>query len=549
MSTSQPLRVGVVGLLADPQSANAFVTPLVAELASEWIVAPNLPFSATELQIALQKVLECSPLPELLPEFFAFRIVDRLGQKSYGQSMTVSGVMAILDASTDFRCPLLSTAVSLVEPSEHNGLRPVAHVTQKLRAFAREHGSGTLLVRSRRCLEAGNFDHLFGDVWLVDSWAELAQKFEQHGLLAGFHQRSELDRHKLRIAIERLSVLCTKHVRFQEALTLAEKLNTHPVGQDVTSDDRKQVRQWIIDLYRHLGRYREACEHSRAQYKRLRTEDVDSSYDQQALAAAVYAASLYDLHRFSHMVRVLTPWCRELRKNAFLVAPLTRVAVFNTLARAQVAMEATGWESLYESSLEILSAVDPFDRARTYNYLLHGLLRAKQLDEAEMVVKTILDLPSMSKFSRWMLGFFRADLARRKATTWSDSALDTEAYSAEVAGHALGYYLQATARQPGRSQHDATLRFQRAQALFLRDVCPGDTHNVLLFLASCMDLALAAQKNDHTSWRTAVRSLAEYVERQSTGGFRDHYRPVLPKHESTPSIAVAEALLHRVPYL
>ena len=549
MSTGQPPRVGVVGLLADPQSAKAFVTPLAAELAPEWIVAPNLPFSATDLQIALQKILECGPLPELLPDFFAFRIIDRLGQKSYGQSMTVSGLMAILDASTDFRCPLLGAAVSLVQPAERNELRPVAHVTQKMRAFARELGSGSLLVRSRNCPEAGAFDHLFGVVWLVDSWAELSQQFEQHGLLAGFHQRSELDHHKLRVAIERLSVLYTKHARFQEALSLAEKLNKHPVGQDVTAEDRKQIRKWIINLYRHLGRYREACEHSRDQYKRLRTELVDSSYDQQALAAAVYAASLYDLHSFSLMERVLAPWCRRLKRNPLLVAPLTRVAIFNTLARAQVAMDAVGWESHYETSLAILSNVDLFDRARTYNYLLHGLLRGERLDEAEKVVNTILALPSMSTFSKWMLGFFRADLARRRATMWSDSELDTESHSNEVAGHALGFYLQATARQPGRSLGDATQRYHRARALFLRDVCPGDTANILLFLAGCISLAIAAINNDYKVWREAVGSLAEYVERQTTGGFRRYYRPVLPKPESTPSIAVAETLLHRVPYL
>lgn len=546
---SQPPRIGVIGLLADPQSAKAFVTPLTAELAPEWIVAPNLPFSVTELQIVLQKVLECGPLPELLPEFFAFRIIDRLGQKSYGQSMTVSGLMAILDASTDFRCPLLSAAVSIVQPADDNGLRPVAHVAQKLQAFAREFGRGSLLVRSRNCPEAEAFDHLFGFVWLVDSWAELSQQFEQHGLLAGFHQLSELDRHKLRVAIERLSVLCTKHARFQEALTLAEKLNNHPVGGDVTTDDRKQIRQWIIDLYRHLGRYREACEHSRGQYRRLLSKGVDSSYDQQAMAAAVYAASLYDLHSFSQVERVLAPWCRQLQRKPLLVGPLTRVAVFNTLARAQVAMAVMGWESHYETSLAILSEVDPFDRARTYNYLLHGLLRAERLNDAETVISIVLSLPSLSKFSKWMLGFFRADLARRKATMWSDSELDRESQGNEVAGHALGFYLQATARQPGRHLDDATQRMKLARVLFLRDVCQGDTANILLFLAGCISLAIAALNNDYKVWREAVGSLAEYVERQTTGGFRRYYRPVLPKPESTPSIAVAETLLHRVPYL
>lgn len=546
---SQLPRIGVIGLLVVPQSAKAFVTPLVAELAPEWIVAPNLPFSVTELQNVLQKVLECGPLPELLPEFFAFRIIDRLGQKSYGHSMTVSALMSILDASTDFRCPLLSAAVSIVQPAEDNGLRPVAHVAQKLQAFAREFGHGSLLVRSRNCPEAEAFNHLFSVVWLVDSWAELSKHFEHHGLLAGFHQRSELDRHKVRVAIERLSVLCTKHAHFQEALTLAEKLDNHPVGPDVTVEDRKQIRQWIIDLYRHLGRYQDACKHSRGQYRQLLSKGIASSYDQQAMAAAVYAASLYDLHSFSQVERVLAPWCRQLQGKPLLVGPMTRVAVFNTLARAQVAMSALGWEGHYETSLAILSEVDPFDRARTYNYLLHGLLRAERLNDAETVISTVLSLPSLSKFSKWMLGFLRADLARRKATMWSDSELDSESQSSKVAGHALGFYLQATARQPGRSLDDATQRMELARELFLRDVCPGDTTNILLFLAGCISLAIAALNNDHKVWRKAVGSLAEYVEHQKTSGFRRHYRSVLPKPESTPSIAVAETLLHRVPYL
>jgi pentatricopeptide repeat protein len=548
MTAKPQVRRGVIGLLADLQKGRAFVTPLVTEVASDWVVAPNLPFRATELQCALQRVLSSSRLTAVLPDFFAFRVADCLGQKSYGSSMLIAGLLAIVDAATDFRNPLLGTAVAVVEPAKRDGLRPVEHITQKLLAFEREVGTGTLLVRGKYCPEAKAFDHRFQTVWTVDCWDELAQKLGQHGLLAVFHQQSPLDRQKLRVAIERLSVLCSKHSRYREALELAEELAARPVGSDVTTSDLQDLRQFTIDLYRHLGRYRDARQHAREEWKRLRSAGVATSYDQQARSAAVFAASQYDLHCFDDMCRVLGPWHQRLNRHPLIVAPITRVMVYNTLARAQVALNSPGWEPLYHDSLSILSQIDPFDLPRTYNYLLHGLLRGGRLDEAAEILNSAQSLPNKSGFSKWMLGFCRAELARRRGEIWSDVDLDALSQSNEVTGHALGFYLQATARQPGRSVGDATRRFQRARQIFLRDVVSEDVHNILVFLADCMTLALAAWNADVTSWRESVAALRQYIGRQPFGGFTKYYRSFLPHTLSDPSVEAAEAMLIRVPF-
>lgn len=549
MTSVRHTRVGVVGLLADMNCDKGLVTPLVAEVAHDWLVAPNLPFTATELQRALQMILSSGPLPTMQPDFFGFRVADRLGQKSYGSSMTVAGLLAVIDADNNSSCQLLDTAVAVVESADKDKLRPVKYITQKLRAFERELGYGTLFVRAKQCPEAEVFDHLFQTVWRVDSWAELAQLLEAHGLLAVFKQGSPLDRHKLRKAIERLSVLCAKQSHYRQALELAKELASHPVGPDVTPADLHEVQQWTIDLYRHLGRYRDACQNAMTEHRRLRSESIDTSYDQQARATAVYAASLYDLHCFDDICHVLTPWCRRLTKHPLIVAPLTRVMVYNTLARAMVVTRSTGWESHYYCSLKILSEIDPFDRGRTYNYLLHGLLREGRLDEAEQVVCTAQSLPAISEFSKWMLGFGRADLACRRSTIWSDPELDAVSESNEISGHALGFYLQATARQPGRSLGDSTQRFERARQLFLHDVISGDTDNILLFLAECMNLAMAAWNDDSGFWKQSTVALQDYVSRQTIGGFAEYYEYALPSTDSYPSVEATEQLLRRVPYL
>ena len=60
-----------------------------------------------------------------------------------------------------------------------------------------------------------------------------------------------------------------------------------------------------------------------------------SSYDGQAQAEVNLAAALYDSHRFQEMEDLLDPWYERLDADPLIVTPMTRVMVFNTLARAE----------------------------------------------------------------------------------------------------------------------------------------------------------------------------------------------------------------------
>src|ERR1041384_7255332 len=86
---------------------------------------------------------------------------------------------------------------------------------------------------------------------------------------------------------------------------------------------------------------------------------------------------------------------------------------------------------------------------RTWCYLAQGYLRHGQLSEAEEVLRQIAVHPGLSEMSRWFLCFYQADAARRRGEIWADPAMDRAVVSPRV-GHPFGFYMQATARQPGR---------------------------------------------------------------------------------------------------
>jgi hypothetical protein len=319
------------------------------------------------------------------------------------------------------------------------------------------------------------------------------------------------------------------------------------LATDVPLASRQEVRQRVAGLYRHLGRYDDATRTARAAMKRDLRCGIASSYDAQARSAAEYAASLYDPHRFEEMVRVLEPWRHRLIEDPLKALPLTRVAVLNTLGRAQVVLQQDGWEDNFSRSLTVLAATDPHDQARTINYRIHGLLRANRLQHAAKWMERVRRC-EMSEFSRWHLLFAQAELARRREQVWEDEEIERQDEAECPAGHPFGFYFQATARQHGRSVEDATDRFRRAEQFFRRDVDSGDPGNIQVFLAACMRLAEAAWLDDVRIWREVVSALSGYANGRKRRALANYYRDVLPQLGSLPSVAAVQTLLSRVPY-
>ena len=543
---SRPPRI--VGLLFDATRRCGLVAPLIVELSAQWRVAPNLPFTAETLRILLQRVLESVEvdLGQLQPELFCFRLEDVLGRNAWGSSMTLAGLLAVLDAASGRNHVLLQAACVVVEP-DGESLRPVEHVRDKLQAFHRECHRGTLLICHQDCHESTAFRSCFDEVWHVKSLGDLAESLERVRLLEPFRQRAPLDTHKLEIALERIRYLGDHQSRYGEALMLGERLRRHKLAADVSLHLKREMQYRINGLYRHLGSYEQAIRGARAVMTRELRASVDSSYDSQARSVAEYAAALFDPHRFEEMLQVLEPWFRMAVKDPLRISPGTRVAVFNTLGRAQVALRRDGWQANFKRSLAVLDAVNPHDRARTLNYQIHGLLRTGSLQRAATWIDRALQGP-MSDASRRHLAFARAELARRRGKTWQDRDMDQQLLADGTAGHPFGFYFQATARQRGRNIEDAVHRFRCAEQFFQHDVGSGDPGNIQIFLAACMRLGEAAWLDDSFRWQHAVADLTAYVRRRNRKCLADYYQEVLPRPGSLPSVIAADALLQQVPY-
>lgn len=542
-------RKGVVALLSDASNDAALIAPLVAELSPRWHVVPNLPFTVNEVQGLLWQLLVHSnaELIECQRAVFGVRIEDRLGRRATGASVTVAGVLAVLDAASQHSHPLLECACALVQLGEDGRLRPVDQIELKLEAFDRELGQGSLLIHPGDCEQASRFESMFETVWEVNTLADLAKRLEAAGLLAPFHTHTPLDRHKAQIALARMRSLMDDQYRYRDALQLGESLIRHPMSPDVPLTLKQDIQHAVAAQYRHLGRFDNAVRLTRTLLKRSIHPARHVPYDIQARAAAEFAASLFDAHQFDEVVRVLQPWRARLLIDAPIASVDSHVAVFNTLARAQIVLGQPGWEENLAHSYKLQGQDNPLDQARTTNYRVFGLLRMDRLREAANWIRR-LEASDMSSLSRWHLRFCQAELARRRGETWQDPWMDSTEPSEAQVGHLFAFYFQATARQPGRNADDAIARFGRATDCFLQDVRTDEAGNIQVFLAACARLAAAGWASDPVTWRDALVTIRGYLTNCGRRHLSHYYRSVLPKVSSRPSLTLVESLLSRIPF-
>lgn len=543
---TDPPRPGVVGLIVDVVCHDTLLVPHSTERSSEWHVDPTLPFRpARTLQELLVRLLHALSLPHLhgVPERFAFTLLDPLGRRSDGPSMHMAGLLAVIRHANG-NPTLFDRACCVVQP-DGDRLVPVGSIPHKLEAFRRECGTGTLLVRSRDG-EVAAFDAHFDTVWEVDSLGDLARTLEREGLLRVFLDGQPLngvDANTVATRVHRLEG--TEH-RYAEALDLSQRAERAGFCPEVPNRIRREFRQNIMDLYRHLGAYRKTAELAQEEHSRSRSSPIQS-YEDQAQADLTFAAALYAPHRFAAIHELLDPWRERLTTDSLLVTPLTRMKVFNTLGRAWVASGRDGWEGLFRRSEEILQELEPTDLPRTWCYLAQGYLRSGRLREAEEVLSRIEAHPGLGEMPRWFLRILQADLARRQGSTWIDPEMERATITTRV-GHPFAFYLQATARQPGRQVDDVLDRFRRARGFLAQDEPDGDPQNIQRFLTDCLLLAEAAWMVDQTRWDRAVIAIESYLAAPAGNGFANHYSGSVPSKESAPSRAAAERLLNRVPF-
>jgi hypothetical protein len=543
---ADPPRPGVVGLIVDVVCHDTLLVPLSTERSSEWHVDPTLPFRpARTLQELLVSLLHSLSLPHLhgVPERFAYTLRDPLGRRSDGPSMHLTGLLAVIRHANGN--PTLFDRACCVSQPDGDRLVPVGSISHKLDAFRRECGTGTLLVRCRDA-EAAAFDAHFDTVWEIDSLGDLARTLERQGLLRVFLDGQPLSGVDAKTVATRVHQLEGTEHRYAEALDLSQRAERAGFCPEVPNRIRREFRQNIIDLYRHLGAYGKTAELAEQEHSRSRSCPIQS-YEDQAQADLTYAAALYAPHRFAAIHELLGPWREQLTTDPLLVTPLTRMKVFNTLGRAWVASGRDGWEDLFRRSAEILQELEPTDLPRTWCYLAQGYLRSERLAEAEEVLTRSEAHPGLGEMSRWFLRILQADLARRQGSIWSDPEMERATVSTRV-GHPFGFYLQATARQPGRQVDDALDRFRRARGFLAQDEPDGDPQNIQRFLTDCLLLAEAAWMADQARWERAVSAIESYLVAPTDDGLANHYSGSVPTKNSSPSRAAAERLLNRVPF-
>jgi tetratricopeptide (TPR) repeat protein len=546
-------RPGIVGVVVDRRSGNAWIAPLAARPEEEkWSVAPTLPFNSEQLQTLLMRLMHALELPRMaaVPERLAFAIDDRLGERASGTSMHIAGLLSVVAAankktSTD-KNSLLHRVCAMVEPDgSGDELRAVSEIDTKLTAFVREMGQGTLLIRAPGCPEAAKFDNGFDDCWEVASFRDLARRLDRAGLLRVFLEESPLTRNDLGIASERLSLLCEGQHRYADALELAERLKNYPARGDVSAEQVRKLERVTSDLYRHLGYYAEAEKMACRDVERTRALR-SASDDDCAQADLFHAAALFDAHRFAEMCRILAPWLRRLTKFPRRFDSKTRAFIYNTLARALVILNRGDWNALFQRSAEIWQERDPSELPRTWGYLGYGLLRHHRLEEAKRVLQQLESRLPLDGFPLWTYAHLKADHERRRGRTWIHPVVEKESGGSKTVGHPFGCYLQATARQNGCG--DAVQRFQRARMCFLRDASTGDRANIVCFLADCMQLAEAAWGDDQRLWTDSKKALSTHFRPRKGCALNEHYRRVFQSLGNRPDQATAEEFLAQVPY-
>jgi hypothetical protein len=497
---SRPWQPGVLGLVhGEPGGC---VVPLSVEPAVSWRIAPQLPVDSRRLTDLLMGLLaEASAIePGVLPEARAFVVTTPFPWSCVGTSMEVAAALAVLRCAAGAP-PALARSCALVEAAGSQ-LRPVDEIETKLRAFLRECGRGTLLVRHPGCRASAAFVDMFDEVWSVSSLADLARILAPLGVFAAWSTKGPHGLAEADMVLSRLRDLHQAGPDHAAIVQLSRRALKSSWRGDVPPAIRHRPRLDLLRSLRHLGCYAEALQVGELWRQEVRELGEASSLEQVADADLEFAAGLFDTADFERMLEILGPWLHRVELEPLCLSPGLRVRLWNTAARAMVRLPRDGWDALLRRSLDLQHRTDPASVPRTRNYLIEGLLRSGKSDEAEQQI-VAADESNPDPTSKAWLAFYRADLARRQGCSWVSPEMEAARPAARLANHPLGLYLQATARQPGRTAEDASERFAKASECFAFDAERGRAANVLWVLVHCMRTAADLQGGRSSSMARA----------------------------------------------
>lgn len=531
----------VIGLAVD-ESRIGHVFPLRPDRASDhWDVDGQLPFRYQDVLDVLTGLLQASGVAEKwsVPERFAFRFENATGLTARGQSMTVAAVLAMFDCMTGFAIPLLRAATALVQLEPRGGLKAVGDIKAKLDAANRECGRLNLII----CAPSSQIDcAAAAEVWEVESLGDLAPRLHTAGLLAPLLDAvGPLDQRESARVLERLRSLEQEH-HYRDAADLGDRVWHCGFAPFVDPAVISDIARLYASACRYDGRFSDAVRIAHVAYQRIATLGDLACDDDAADAAAEYAASLFNAHRFVEVPPLLECWASAAVDEPRRFRPLTRIKVWNTLGRALAVLRRNGWDELFDRSLALCTQLNETDNIeRTTHYRVHARLRHGDLIGARQALDRAPALRQTGSGNVWA-ACLQANLARLEGGLSTDVILDQlpdieKPYSSWL-------YFQATARQAPRTVSDSINRLERAIALLRQD--SGVDGNIRNLFATMLELAIAARSADVARWAAAIAKIEWFLS--TAADLRAYYRPIIEALPATPDVSAIEKLLNLVPY-
>jgi len=536
--------LGVSGLVVTQTvSSEAFLVPLEPTCGESWDVDYTLPLKKVIIQDLLADILRIShPSKNIgVPERFSFTFKDKFKQKTGGHSMDVAAVLSIIRLMND--CPPIFDRSCAMVQVEKEKLIEVGDAQAKLNCFIRERGRGTLLVCCTNSLK--KYRESFDVVWEVNTLKQLADKLYECKFLDVFFDKKKLSTSEAGLVLSRVRQLKNSH---QQAFALDLLTRSLTIGfeKSVPNKVLDKINQMHNDLHRNLGNFSIAIKQGKKNLDDANNALI-TSYDFRANTTLKYAAACYNSHNFFEIKNLLAPWLEKINQDPLILRALTRLKIFNTLARSLVILNEEGWESLFLESEKILQAIEPTDLPRTWNYLAHAYLKTNDLEKAGVLLGKYTEHHLDDK-SRNFLSFLKAELARRNNEIWADADLDSQEASSSKSSEFLMYYFQATARQPGRESLDVKKRFDQAIEYILWDEKHIEKTNILYLLKYFLQIAQSSKTNDVNLWRGSIRQIGVFFKKITIPFLKNFYKDFIPSDTSNPCEQISEKILSRVPY-
>jgi hypothetical protein len=543
--------IGLAYLKQNKQGKDAGITvPLHATKARDWQIPPLLPFLRDDLHQLTDRLFTIFRNTHQfrgILERFAFAFKEPLLQvRIEGHSMTVSGFLSLIDAMTDHAHHKLACVATVVQPHGHQ-LQSVGQVRTKLNAFLREYGRGSLLVAHPEDSAAAPFHRFFDEVWTVATLGELADQLVKHALLSHINQLHSLDLNESRLVLEAV-VRQERHQEWASALQLTQSA----LGTDFVSNTPIKTKRSFFEaetrLLRHLGGLSLSVEKHQEHFRRIQESPEMSCLQEQLKAARDLAASYYDLHQFEQGLNILSPWMEKIRHHPLRFSPNDRLFTWNTFGLlGSVKPTSSNWREAFGESLELQMKWDHANIHRTRNYLLHALIRNKEIQEALDLKETMEQEPWMDPTSCRYFSLYCAYLDRALGRHSPDSP-----HFAEKQDQLSAYFFLTQARQPGRPREEQHQSLTLAIKILDKGLHPpaqGLETSFFTFMHTLITLAFAALTQDKNLWISCREKLFTFLANPAHHSIRSFYHPPLDQLSKTPSVDLIEGIFSQVPHL